>query len=93
MIQRTDILSVWVDGQNWVVQTEPGTFLYFRRADANLLQGEVSVQSVTEGGLDSDGLMYFLASYVERMQGDAVGKTIVVDPSSDNMVRVEPTVV
>jgi hypothetical protein len=92
MIQQIQILSLWVDGQNWVVQTEPGSFLYFRRADATALQGE-EVQSISEGGLDSDGQLYFLASYIERMQNDAVGKTIVIDPSSDNMVRIEPTVV
>lgn len=79
MIQRIDILSLWIDGNNWVVETEPGNYIYVPRLNP-------------DNGLDSDGQLYFLLSYIERMQNDAVGKTIVIDPASDNMVRVEPTV-
>jgi hypothetical protein len=76
-MQQIQILSLWVDGNNWVVQTEPGTYMYVPRANP-------------ADELNSDGLLYFLSSYVERVQNDAVGNTIVIDPTSDNMVRVEP---
>lgn len=76
-MQQIQILSLWVDGNNWVVQTEPGTYLYLPRASPT-------------AELNSDGLLYFLSSYIERVQNDAVGNTIVIDPTSDNMVRIEP---
>jgi hypothetical protein len=77
MIQQIQILSLWVDGNNWVVETEPGTYRYVPRANP-------------DNGLNDDAQLYFLSSYIERVQNDAVGKTIVIDPTSDNMVRVEP---
>lgn len=79
MTQQISILSLWVDGNNWVVETEPGNYKYVPRLNP-------------DNGLNDDGQLYFLLSYIERVQNDAVGKTIIIDPSSDNMVRVEPTV-
>jgi hypothetical protein len=81
MTQTINILSVWVDGLNWVVETEPGSYMYIQRND----------MSNTENGLNNDGCLYFLASYLDRMQSNAIGNTIIIDPSSDVMVRVEPT--
>lgn len=76
-MQQIQILSLRIDGNCWVVQTEPESYLYVPRA-------------TVPDELNSDGLMYFLLSYIERVQNDAVGNTIVIDPTSDNMVRVEP---
>ncbi len=85
MTQTIQILSVWADGLNWVVETEPGTYMYVPKSNVP----GVEVQSVTENGLCDDGLIYFLASYLDRTQGNAIGHSIVVDPSLDTMVRVE----
>jgi|GWRWMinimDraft_5_1066013.scaffolds.fasta_scaffold00038_23 hypothetical protein len=87
MTQTIKILSMWVDGLNWVVETEPGSYLYIQRGDLQPNQQN----PVTENGLGNDGVIYFLASYLDRMQSNAIGNTIVIDPSTDVMVRVEPT--
>lgn len=81
MRQTINILSVWVDGLNWVVETEPGTYMYIQR----------NSMSTVENGLNNDGCVYFLASVLDRMESLAIGNTIVIDPSSDVMVRIEPT--
>jgi hypothetical protein len=86
-MQQIQILSVWADGLNWVVETEPGSYLYIQRGDLQPNQQN----PVTENGLCEDGVMYFIASYLDRMQSNAIGNTIVIDPSTDVMVRVEPT--
>jgi hypothetical protein len=89
-MQQIQILSMWVDGLNWVVETEPGSYLYIQRSD--LQPNQPNQQNpITENGLCEDGLIYFLASYLDRMQSNAIGNTIVIDPSTDVMVRVEPT--
>ena len=92
MTQRINIISLYADGNYWVVETEPGTYLYLEKTPvAPVEQGVGVMNTMTDNGLCDDGVTYFLTSYVERMQQDSVGKTIVIDNSVDTMVTVEST--